>query len=448
MVMAVGLRAGRGIKTFAEYAVGLSHYPSWVITVTIFATMVGASSTAGVSEQVYRYGIVFLVVPLGALVRDFFTAYFILPKLITKNALTPGDLMGQFYGPWGQIFTGVVGFVSCSLSFGLQVHVLGYFCEYFFDFPRALGILLCAGAMVIYATFGGFRAKTATDVVLFSFMVIGITIIFAVSLEVVGRYKGLMGAVPLSHLSLSLNKKEAIRFSSLVFLFAFSGLHPSQFQRLLIDKNLEKLQGALLRSVIFYVPLFFMVAIAGLAALMINPNLAPELALPFMVDTLGKTIPHSLAVFALFAAVMSTADSYLQMAGLMLTHDVIGPLMENPMKPAQELGMARIATFCIGILSAVIVVSISSWFELSLLAFSVWTPTIAAPMLLGLFGFRASIKTVLMSAAFGITTYVIWNVYASPILFVEATPISLVISFLVLFIGQKGERSIKPLPAN
>lgn len=447
ILLAVGLHKSRGIKTFAEYAVGLCHYSSWIITVTIFATMVGASSTAGVAEQVYRYGIVFLVVPLGSLARDLFTAYFILPRLIKKNALSPGDLMGQFFGTWGQICTGVVGFVSCSISFCLQTYALGFFCEYFFRIPQLVGVSLCVGTMIVYTSLGGFRAKTATDVVSFGFLVMGITIIFAASLEVVGRYKGLMGAVPLSHISFPSEAKDTIRFSSMFFLFALSGLHPSQFQRFLIDRNLEKLQGALLRAIILYVPLFFMVAIAGLAALMINPHLAPEKAILFMVDTLGHTLPRSLAIFAILAAVMSTADSYLQMAGLMLTHDVINPLRETPLEKGRELYVARIATFIIGILSTLLALNITSIFELSLLAFSVWTPAIVGPMLLGLFGINASFKTFVISACCGVFSHALWGAFVMPILFVEPTPISLLISVVAFLLVRRYEHSSKLLLA-
>lgn len=433
VVLAAGWWSGRGLKSFAEYAVGPRNYPSFIISITIFATMVGGSSTAGVAEQVYIYGIAFLVVPLGSLVRDLLTAYLIIPRFKFEDCLTPGDIMGKFYGPVGKFSTGVAGFVSCAISLGLQTSALGFFCHYFFGVPHWVGVILCAGTLIAYTTYGGLKSVTTTDVIQFSILAVGIPIIFAMALEIIGRYRGIPGAVPISHLSLDPGSNDAIRFYSMFFLFAFSGLHPTQLQRLLMDADTAKLQRSLLKTTVLYVPLFFMVAIVGLAALTVNQTMEPHLALPSVINTWLPVGARGLAIAALLAAIMSTADSYLHVAGIMFSHDVVKPMFGGNLKPESELKLARISTGLIGVISTVAAITINSLFELSLLAFAVWTPAIVAPLLAGIFGVRARLAAFLCSGLSGATAYILWNIFLSPITHIDATPAAFLVSMMVFF---------------
>ena len=94
--------------------------------------------------------------------------------------------MYGFYGKFGQIITGITGFLFCISIFGAQVLAIGYTFETTFSLDRDTGMLLGAATLIIYSSFGGMRAVTITDLAQFAILIVMVPLIANVAVERIG----------------------------------------------------------------------------------------------------------------------------------------------------------------------------------------------------------------------------------------------------------------------
>ena len=109
ITLAVGIFAGRNVKSMKDFSVSAKIFPTSVLVSTIFATWMGADCLIGVGERVYSVGLVFFMVTLGLSLSFFFQAYVFAPKIIRgfSNKISIGEIMGDLYGKPGQVISGI-----------------------------------------------------------------------------------------------------------------------------------------------------------------------------------------------------------------------------------------------------------------------------------------------------------------------------------------------------
>ncbi|MEM7495134.1 MAG: sodium:solute symporter family protein, partial [Myxococcota bacterium] len=183
ITLIIGLRAGRGIKTMQDYVIGTSGvktYGTPVLVAALIATQIGGGSTVGLSEKIFTTGLIWLFISIGEGLRQFLVAFFVVPYFGRfEEKLSVGEMMGGFYGVPAQVVTGFMGAIRCAGEVGVQIAAIGYLFHYFLGVPQLWGVSISCGIIVIYASFGGIRSVTATDIVQFAILVIVIPVIAA-----------------------------------------------------------------------------------------------------------------------------------------------------------------------------------------------------------------------------------------------------------------------------
>jgi len=100
----------------------------------------------------------------------------------------------------------------------------------------------------------------------------------------------------------------------------------------------------------------------------------------------------------LLAIIMSTADSYLHSAGLLLAHDIIKPICDKKNKVINELKWARYSTVLISIAAIIIALQSTSMLSLSFLAVKFTGPLLMFPLLAGIWGLKPNKATFYISS--------------------------------------------------
>lgn len=445
IVLFVGWLAGQGMKNFRQYALGDSHFSSSVITIAIIATLIGAGSTIAAAENFFSAGIVFFVAVFGSIVRDFLVAIFIVPRICkVKNCYTVGDIMFRFHGTIGKMLAGLAGCISCAVALGLQITAIGYLSTYFLGWPYYVGVLAGAGVVVLYSSFGGMRSVTITDIIQFQFAAVTVLLLALVALMYVGGIDGLIARSMPNHLTLDPFQNANLKYYSMFFVFLFSVLDPALVQRLIINRDQAKVKKALIKASLLYIPHFLAMAVLGMVAAILKPDLDAPLALPFLINTLLPVGAKGLAVAGIMAILMSTADSFLHMAGVMFTNDLVEPILKRPLSEQQKLFLARMATFLIGAISITVALKMNNMYDILLFSYACWTPCISVPLLCGILGFRTSTNTFLASSAIGLVSYLSWDHWVYPHLPIEAIAPAFVISAVTYFIGYFFEKAREP----
>ena len=433
-VLGIGIISGLKVRDLKDYSISSAPFSPFVLMAAIFATLVGGGSTMGVSEKVFSSGLVFLLACAGFVVRDLIIAFLLVPKFDKfKGCLTIGDIMAVYYGKVGKIAVGLAGTLQCSVYLSMQLAAIGHLLGYFLGFPYWVGILVGVGIVVIYSSFGGIKAVTITDVVQFSVLVVAIPVTFSIGLDVVGGFYGVFNSVPKELLSLHPVSGDEVRFYSLVLVFTLPYMNPALVQRLLMGRNTQEVRAALVVSALGRIPYYFMVGVLGLIAYVLNPSLMPDMAFPYIVNEVLPVGVKGLAISGVMAVIMSTADSYLHVAGLLLTHDVIKPLMGERLGDQQEFRVARLVTAVIGTIALAAAMNNTNIIELNVLAYAFWLPAIFLPLVSAVLGVCGSVKSFVWSGFFGIFTYLIWKFFLYDITLVDSLLPAVVANASVFF---------------
>lgn len=433
-VLGVGIVSGLKVKDLEEYSVAKGSFSTFVLMAAIFATLVGGGSTMGVSEKVFSTGVVFLLACLSFVVRDLIIAFVFVPKFDRfKSCLTVGDIMALSYGKTGKICVGIAGTLQSSMYLSMQLAAIGHLLDYFMGLPYWLGILIGVGIVVIYSSFGGIKAVTLTDVIQFSVLIVAIPVTFTIGLDMVGGFHGVFNSIPPEKLSLTPTSNDEVRFYSLLVVFVLPYLNPALVQRLLMGKSTQQVRTALVISALGRLPYYFMVGILGLVAYILEPTLKADLAFPYLVNQILPVGVKGLVISGVMAVIMSTADSFLHVAGLLLTHDVIKPIAGKKLTEKNELRLTRWVTAIIGCIALVAAMTNTNIIELNILAYVFWLPAIFVPLVFGVLGGKASVRAFLISGVFGIATYLIWKFFYYERTSIDSLLPAVVVNALVFF---------------
>jgi len=164
-IAAVGLRAGRGIKTTSKYFVADRAIPTWAVAFTLMATMISSGSVIGHPATVFGNGMILLLGSSSLIVVLVFVAIYIVPFYRNVVRLSAYEYLGQRFGLTSRVYASL-GFVVDRV-FDLGVSLVATALALGVMTGWDLGsILLWLGAFtVLYTSIGGIEAVVWTNAV-------------------------------------------------------------------------------------------------------------------------------------------------------------------------------------------------------------------------------------------------------------------------------------------
>ncbi|MEM7589457.1 MAG: ATP-binding protein [Myxococcota bacterium] len=438
----VGIYFGRKTDSFKDFAIGDRKIGTMMLVAAMFSTHVGGASTIGLSEKVFQVGFIFVFVMCGRAVWKLIESFFIFKKMdkCLEKSASAGDIMGYFYGKPGKLLFGAITTLIYIAAVGLQMRAIGYLFEYFLGLSLEQGTFLGAGLVVLYASFGGIRAVTATDALQFAVLIVAIPMLAYWGLKEVGGYEAIAGSVPEAHTYFFPRGPDAGKYISMFLLYSFPLMVPMSLQRLLMAKNASQGAFAWQMTAWISVPFFCMVGLVGLIAFTMKSDLEPGLAMLWLAQQATSPGAQGLIIVGILAVIMSTADSMLHTGMVALVHDVIVPLRKKQMESKAELRLAQFASFISGFLAIGVALKFSDILTIDTFLLSFWSVTIPIPLIAAVFGFRASAKTLIGATCINVIAVTWWNIWG-----VEITGISsFVPGILCSFCSFFGLRMLDP----
>ncbi len=410
LTLIVGIWVGNSVGSSEDYKTGGRQYPAWIIFITLSASFIGGGFTFGLAEKTFLYGSVYIIAIFGFSLKEILVALLIAPRMQSfKTVFTVGDIMEKAFGVRAKVITGFASILVCIGIIGAQISACGSIIHTFFGPPPAIGALLAASIVIIYATLGGMKSVVAVDILHFSIFTLIIPIILFLGLPKIGGIIPFYQAITTIHPETSI----AIELKNFIILFIsfFLGetLIPPYVQRLLIGKTTEATKRGTLWSGLFSIYFFFIVGCIGIVAFMLDPHILPSSALPHVIQTVMPIGLKGLAVAALLAIIMSSVDSFLNSITIAFSHDILQPLGIIAKSKNKELLLTRLMTLMIGIVAIIISLKSVASIDILLYSYQFWTPFILTPFIAAILGIRSSDKAFLISAIIGITATGLWN---------------------------------------
>ena len=150
-------------------------------------------------------------------------------------------------------------------------------------------------------------------------------------------------------------------------------LYPTFIQRALINKNPTQTTKAIYaKSAIYF---FFLICITlnGLIAYKLYPNQPSNLVLPYLINQIIPTLMQGIVMSGLLAAVMSTAESELNVTSIAIVKDIINRIFK--VKNQQKLLLiVRIINVIIGSFAIIVALKFSNVIDLVVFFTGFWGP--------------------------------------------------------------------------
>lgn len=406
----IGLHKSKSITTLKEYTLGGGYFSNLVITTTLFCTYIGASDTIGVVGQISTYGIFFIIPLFFAPMAWLFMAQ-VYGKNISKfrGCISISDIMEKLYGKAGKWVTNVVTLSLAVVVTTTQSTAIGTIAHYYFSIPIFWGTAIGALIVVFYSATGGIRAVAATDVFQFAVLIIAIPVACSYIYRDVGGYSGIVHSLPKDMLRLDINMNNIALFLSLILFNLLPETSGTFVQRFLMSKSNTQLTKCLRVVAAIHFPFIIFLCIIGLCVKIKAQYIEPDDVLIYFISHYIVIGIKGLIISGLLAAMMSTADSFLNNAGVLCARDIIASLIR--LEEKRVLLIARITTVVIGVTAIFLSIAGKGIMELLYLATN-FESIIFISLTAGFLGFKTNSRSFIAATIFatlctGISGYIV-----------------------------------------
>ena len=413
--LVVGFYSGRGVKTIKEYAIGNRNFSTATIAATIVATWIFGSVISVNLLETYNNGLYFVLPALSDGLSFFIIAYFYAPRMKEfLGSLSVAEAMGGIYGKQVRGVTAISGIIPAIGNVAAQFSILAILFSYLFDTLGGYTLVITGFIVIIYTMFGGIKSVTFTDII--QFFTFGIIIPMMIFLMWKGLDNNEEVRTVLKFNSL-FDFREVLdinnsRFLNTVLLFLFfmlPGIDPALFQRISMAKNTLQVRKSFIIAGTIITCFYIVVQFGGVLLLADKvTNIDQNNIFKYILDTYFDSGFKCVLIIGITAMIMSTVDSYINVAAVLLAYDSMKSIGIE-LTERKQLVLVRIAALVIGIAGLVLSLFANNILTLILSTYSFYMPIVSVPLILAIFGFRSTSRAVLVGMIAGFITVILFK---------------------------------------
>jgi solute:Na+ symporter, SSS family len=423
IVLYIGFKASRK-EDDEGFLLANRNVGTFVLTATIVASMVGGNMIVTTMAFVYEYGISFLWSAIGTLIGFLILALLAptIKKLADKHKFyTLPDFIHQKYGKTASIPAAAVIFISYLGFLLIQFIAGGIVLSSITGWSYPFSIILIGVVVVAYITAAGFKAVIRTDV--FQYFVIFLLAILAIFLFV---NSGKITSESLRIFSAGPANIAAFLLYGIVVTITGAEI----WQRIYAGKTEKIVKKSLIWSGFITAAILTIIVLIGLFVQSRFPNIVPETALVVGFSNLLPPYLLGIGLVILFAAIMSSLDTFLFVLSTSVSKDFLGKF--DRLSRHNFATNTRICSIVFGIIGIILALLLTSIVSVILSIAGVYFALFAAVI----FSFKYDLKAkaVVLSIIGGVLASVVSCIVIG--ISVESTLMSFPASFILLGIGQ------------
>ncbi len=269
-------------------------------------------------------------------------AFFMIKKINQYQAMTLPNLIGKMFGPKSMKVSAIFNFFNVLPI--VYVISLGLFIQIIFGGELWLGMTIGIALVLIYSTYGGFRAVVFSDIVQFFVMCLAVFLILLFSITNFGGLSWLTANLPETHFSVT---GGGTVLSTFVWGFiALSTLvDPNFYQRCFAAKSNNVAKKGIIISTCIWFLFDICTTFGAMYARAVIPDAQANNA--YLIYAI-QIIPNGFRGFVLagiLATILSTLDSYLFLAGTTISYDLVWRKIRG------KVYIHRLGTIFVGLLA-------------------------------------------------------------------------------------------------
>ncbi|MCR5620428.1 MAG: sodium:solute symporter family protein [Treponema sp.] len=373
--IAIGLRDIKNIRTFTDYSTAGKRQGLFPVVMTLLATMLGASTTIGITDTVYKIGfpgIWWLVFGAAGLVLQ---SLLISERVRKIDADTLPDLAGKTAGQEAQLLIATVIVVSWVGVIAGQLVAMNNLITFALGMNSRAIFAVVALIVIAYTMTGGQLSVVKTDKIQLAIIMAGIVSCTFFLYFIKG---GNTADIPQNMELLNSSYRPFNLFMQFFIIGGVYFLGPDILSRNFISKDGATAKKSAFTAGLVLLAFAFLITMTGMW-LRFNTG-AEELAGKSALLHAVSLLPRPLAVvllFGLLSAILSSTDTCLINASSILAKDIL---------KKDRVTWARMTVLLLGLLA----LALALWGKgdiLSLLtgAYSVYTPGVIFPLTVAIF---------------------------------------------------------------
>ncbi len=346
------------------------------IAISTIATNIQGMQYMGFMGSAYLYGLAQANMEINAIQGILMAAFIFVPLYLKERVITVTQFIEKRLGSEVSLAYSVANIALFStLGLGAALFWGAYaadmvFGEYFLfisdiQTTRIAALILGLGVFsAIYTFYGGLSAVVRTDIIQFSILLIGGSILLLVSINELGGWGELYNKVPEKmhlHLPADHPKLPWIALGGM-FLLNINYWCANQvvLQRSLAAKSLRHAQvGLMVGGVMkYFMALIIIVPGIALYGLLGKDGLAdPDEAFPYLVRNFLSPGFRGIILCALFASLMSTVDSLFNSLSTLFSVDIYKRHLRPEATDSEMVQMGRrtiLVTLCTGVMMGLV----------------------------------------------------------------------------------------------
>jgi SSS family solute:Na+ symporter len=336
--LVVGTWFARWVSSPADLFLAGKGLPFWAVGMSIVVSDIGATDFIAVAGGTYRYGLAQANFDwVGSMPALLVTAFLFVPLFWRCGAYTIPEFLGRRYNEPVRFALALSWGLILVTNLGIMLYATAILLRGVMGWDPLLSIWVTAIVVGIYTTTGGLAAVVMTDVLQLVVMFVGGA---ALAVRAVWEAGGLeamrervlaAGPAYAQHFTLFLPHDTETPFPwtgillglGIVLSTAYFSGNQAIVQRALGAKSEWDAKAGVLFAAPFKLFIPLLVALPGLAALVVTPGLVkPDDAVPGLIRLLLPPGLRGLMFAAFIAALMSSVDSALNSASTLWTQDV------------------------------------------------------------------------------------------------------------------------------
>ncbi|QEK13701.1 sodium:solute symporter family protein [Crassaminicella thermophila] len=447
----IGFYFKKRITKSTDYYLAGRSLNFFVIMATVCASIIGGGAMIGRGGITYSQGVVAIMLGLPYLLGMYFFSFIsgrIQEVGELNNIDSIPDLMEYRFGIKAKYMTAFLIAFTMMATVGTQITATATLIKTIGGFSYEAGAWIAVIIFVSYTAASGLFGVVYTDVVQFIILMLFMYILLPIiSLVKVGGISTMIQSVPKEMLSLKPSPQIiGWIFTNLVFTLAGAEM----WQRAFAARSPKDARKGMLLGNTVYAYTIVVTLIIGLSAYILLPNIindygTADAAIPALVSYLLPVGITGLTIAALFAVLMSSADTYLLISVQTILRDILKPVWPN-MDEKKELFYSRIFTILLGIAALIIALYIRQAYKTLMFAWSFYAASVGLPAFAALYWRKATSSGIISGIIIGFATSIIWKLTGSPWGVGAALPGSILCGLALVLVSYVTYKEDEPTP--
>lgn len=419
VVFAIGWLSLRRTKDESDYWIAGGKLGWFTGGATLAATHTSAGTFVGVIGVMYTAGWSFGWVLLSIPAAYWFVAAVLAPRFTRVRQLTlPAFMEARYYSKGVRGIAAVIVLIATVVYIQAQIVAGGLVANIVFGIPTQWGMVAFTVILLAYTVVGGMVAVVYTDAFQLVIMVLGAVLALPLAVRQVDGFASLLYLVestkPMVFQWGSMPRSLLFTMGLAFFLGSIST--PEKLIRLYAMKDLRTIRRGVLFATVSVTVLNLIVMVLALSAIVLFPELPTgDLAMPMVATAVLPPALGAMMLAAITAAMMSTVDSLLIVAGSALSVDLYQNLIHPEVTPARRMWVDRLGILVVGSVPVVLLLSGVGQGELVQFIVLLFTALMAAsfvvPVVGGVLWRRATREGAASAMIGGVTTTFLWKAF-------------------------------------